>query len=101
MRLVTHLVARIEWAEHELDQIHVVRVQVVFHEDEEQLASLEAPAQVARTADMVPDLPVKAVMVVPLPLDIRRSGRYWVRLSVDGEELKALPLSVEITLPQL
>jgi len=101
MQLVVTLVTRIIWDERELGHPQILRLLVEHAEDGEQLARIDASAVPGRAVDAPTDLPVGNVLIQPLPLDIRRAGRYRVVVAINGEPLAVLPLIAETTLPQL
>lgn len=99
-RWMSTFLFRISWDDNELGEAHVIRV-VFEHTDGEQLANLDAGAIPERTSSNAPDLLVTTPAILPLPLEFRRAGRYWIRVLVDGDELKRLPFTVALTHPQL
>lgn len=101
MQLVVTLVTAVVWSEDELSRPHVLRILVQHAEDGEQLARIEGSAVPMRSSTAPDDLPVELLLIQALPLDIRRAGRYLVTVAIDGENLAALPLIAESTLPQL
>lgn len=101
MQLVVTLATRIIWEDGELGRPQVLRLLVEHGDDGEQLARIEGSAVPNRRPDAPRDLPVGSVLIQPLPLDIRRAGRYRVVVAINGEPLAVLPLIAETTLPQL
>ena len=101
MQLVVTLVTRLMWDESELGHPQILRLMVEHGQDGEQLAKIDGSAVPTRAPDAATDLPVGNVLIQPLPLDIRRAGRYRVTIAINGEPLAVLPLIAETTLPQL
>jgi hypothetical protein len=63
------------------------------------LAEVSGGLQLLKPPDFDPDLPGRTTMAIPLVLDLRRAGIYYVTLNIDGEELARLPFKVTPTLP--
>lgn len=101
MQLVVTLVTRIIWDEAELGHPQILKLLVEHGDDGEQLAKIDGSAVPNRVPGSASDLPVGNVLIQPLPLDIRRAGRYRVIVAINGEPLATLPLIAETTLPQL
>jgi uncharacterized protein YuzE len=93
LRFALTLAFRIEWDDAELELPHSLLIRVE-HPDGERLAEVQGGLVAQRMPGVGPGMPVGSIAAVPLALDVRRPGLYRVRISVDGDELKALPLSV-------
>lgn len=104
VRQMVTLVARITVDMDETAVPHSVSIIVEHIDGTEQVARIDSalPAgEPAVLANLDPDLPIAAPIVVPLPLEFRRLGLYAFRLVVDGEELWNHQARVVTTLPQL
>jgi hypothetical protein len=97
--VVLTFVARIVWGEEDLGARHEVQIRV-RHEDDEELARFDAAPQPAREPGMADDLPVATVLALPVPLQIRRVGKYYFQLRIAGE-VRAEPPLVVVIGPQL
>jgi hypothetical protein len=95
------LVVNLEIEDDDYDQAHILVVKVSFGE-EEVLARVEMPTPGwTRFPGMDPDLPVSSPLVIPLVLEFRRPGLYWVTLTADGDQLVHLPYKVSVEMPQI
>jgi hypothetical protein len=94
------LVARVVLDEADRKSQHVVVIQVDHTDGTEQVLRVEG-TQPPQMGDFDPDLPVGALVILPMALEFRRVGLYNVSLIVDGDRLWECPLKVETQLPQL
>lgn len=95
-------VARLTVEEEDMDSPHSVVVTVENSDGTEPLARIEgsAPALVERGM-LDPDVPTGMPVVIPMFLEFRREGLYYVRLVVDGEMMWEGRLKVRRLLPQI
>jgi hypothetical protein len=95
------LVADVEIEDADFGQAHIFVV-TVNYEDGESLARVEIPTPPwERPPDADLDLPLHTPLIIPLVLEFRRAGRYWVALTADGEELVRRPYKVSTVMPQI
>jgi hypothetical protein len=99
MNVAFTFVGRVVWAEEELGAPHVLRVKV-RHDDGEQLADMQIPVQPVRATGMH-DGSIATQVCMPIPLLVRRAGRYVYELWVDGDLVRELELRIATTMPQL
>ena len=93
VNILVTVVARIVWSEQDLGSEYPFRVRV-HHEDDEELARVDGTQTPTRTDGMDQDFPVASLIVLTLPLQFRRAGRYYVEIRVNDELLKESPLVV-------
>jgi len=72
------------------EEPHVFVVEVTFDADGEQIAHLDGSFTIHG--------PQATSLLVSVPLNLRREGRYSLALRIDGEQRVVLPLSVEFKL---
>jgi len=83
---------------------HTLQIVVEHASGDEQVARVDAglpPGTPESIEGIDPEMPIGIPVVVPLPLEFRRTGRYLVRLIVDGERLWESPIKVLTTFPQV
>jgi hypothetical protein len=95
-------VARLDLANDDFGRPHVVVLRCE-HEDGEQLARFETTFNSEGPPPNVvggdPELPSGLNIILPLPLEFRRSGMYYVTMSLDGDEVVRLPLKPKVQFP--
>jgi hypothetical protein len=100
-RLQLWLVARMLYEEGDLDgSVHSFTVRV-DHADGEPVARIDGGAQFTESPNADPDMPSGFQIVLPLALELRRQGIYFVQLLIDGDEKWSGPFKVRQILPGL
>ncbi len=92
------LAARFYWDADEVGSAQLVAIRVQ-HEDGEPLVDYTVPVTPIVPPEGAPLEGYEQRVVLPLPLDLRREGNYFVRLLVNAEAVHAIPLRVQTEMP--
>lgn len=85
------VVSRVVWEEEDVGQPQLIRI-AVHHEDGEPMGEA--------TLQAVPGPgPAVTVVALPVPLLLRRPGRYFYEVHVNGDVMKTMELNVRSVLP--